>query len=207
GHDAPRRTITPGSISTIRWGSATTFRSRRATRTTCCGAGGGEMGGPARRLSSEALCQGLGRPHRRSQRRTERLRGVDDERRPGAVDEGRRQRHGSVRLPFPVPPQPARQLMARRGVTSSHGSATRYGPEFQPESAPKQSLVAGDRDGEKCPTVIAPLPGRGCPLSGWERSLVSAVARPRCAKFGLLPPTADRIVGYVSSSASSVFAS
>ena len=54
-----------------------------------------------------------------------RARGVDEERRPGAVAEGRRQGHRSDCLPLPVPPQPARQLTARRGVTSSDGSARR----------------------------------------------------------------------------------
>ena len=83
-------------------------RKRRAV-----GAGRREMGGAARPLPAELLCQGHGRPHRRPQCRMERARGVDDERRPGAVAEGRRQGHGADRLPFPVPPQPARRLTAR----------------------------------------------------------------------------------------------
>jgi len=40
----------------------------------------------------------------------ERARGVDDERRPDAVAEGRWQGHRSDRLPFPAAPQPARGL-------------------------------------------------------------------------------------------------
>src|SRR5215469_11316830 len=40
-------------------------------------------------------------------------RGVDDERRPGAMAEGGRQGHRSDRLPFPAAPQPARRLTTR----------------------------------------------------------------------------------------------
>ena len=72
---------------------------------------------------AELLCQGSGRPHRRRQCRMERARGVDHERGPGAVAEGRRQGDGSDRLPFPIPPRPARRLTARAaglpGITES----------------------------------------------------------------------------------------
>jgi hypothetical protein len=50
-------------------------RERRAV-----GASEREMGGPARPLPAELLCQGHGRPHRRPQCGMERARGVDDER-------------------------------------------------------------------------------------------------------------------------------
>jgi hypothetical protein len=83
-------------------------RKRRAA-----GAGGGGMGGPARSLPAELLCQGHGRPHRRPQCGMERARGVDDERRSDAVAQGRRQGYRSDRLPFPAAPQPARRLTAR----------------------------------------------------------------------------------------------
>src|SRR5271157_650303 len=42
-------------------------------------------------------------------------RGVDDERRPHTVAEGRRQGYRSDRLPFPAAPRPARRLTARAG--------------------------------------------------------------------------------------------
>jgi hypothetical protein len=47
-----------------------------------------------------------------SQCRLKRARGMDDERRPRTLAEGRRQGHGTPRLPFPVPPQLARQPTA-----------------------------------------------------------------------------------------------
>ena len=79
------------------------------------------MGGAARPLPAELLCQGSGQPHRRSQCGMERARGVDDERRPGAVAQGGRQGHCADRLSLPVPPQPARRLMARAaGPTSNN---------------------------------------------------------------------------------------
>src|SRR6516225_10936399 len=76
------------------------------------------MGGAARPLSAELLRQGPGRPHRRPEWRMEGARGVDDERRPGPVAQGRRQGYRADRLSLPVPPRPARRLTAR-GASSN----------------------------------------------------------------------------------------
>ena len=81
------------------------------------GAGGREMGGAARPVPAGLLCQGLGRPHRRSECRLEGPRRVDDERRSHAVAEGRRQGHRADRLPLPAAPGPV------GGVTLSHSAA------------------------------------------------------------------------------------
>src|SRR5262245_26748625 len=50
-------------------------------------------------------------------------RGVDDERRPGAVAQGRGQRHGADRFPFPIPPQPARRLISRAAGLATKNTA------------------------------------------------------------------------------------
>src|SRR6516164_10394469 len=38
---------------------------------------------------------------------------------------------------------------------------------------PQRPLNLGGGNASSCPTAVAPLPCRGCPLSGWERSFVS----------------------------------
>jgi len=55
-----------------------------------------------------------------------------------------------------------------------------HGPLSNPTPAVRPDCV----ERVFCPIAVAPLPGRGCPLSGWERSFVSAVAWPRCAISG-----------------------
>jgi hypothetical protein len=63
-------------------------------------------------------------------------RRVDDERRPGAAAQGRRQGHRPHRLPFPIPPQPARRLTAP-------------GPDLRRDApAPLQEAFAGSRISE-----------------------------------------------------------
>src|ERR1043166_7902439 len=65
----------------------------------------------ARSLSARLLRQGLRRPYRRCERRVERPRTLDDERRPRALVEGRRQGHAAVRRALPTATGPAGALM------------------------------------------------------------------------------------------------
>ena len=60
-----------------------------------------------------------------------RARGVDEERRPGAVAEGRRQGYGPDRLPFPAAPHPPCRSTARAAEpTRNNQNLTRSGPSF-----------------------------------------------------------------------------
>ena len=71
---------------------------------------GRQDGLAARAVSVGLLRQGLRRPHRRCQCRLERPRGVDQQRRPDAVADRRRQGHEALGRTLPAPPGSAREV-------------------------------------------------------------------------------------------------